>query len=104
MSVDFCSVQIDLSDGEYIIALEGTVGQYGDDDPNIFVTSLAFRTNIGTYGPYGKTSGSGTRFSVPVASGGCIVGFWGRYGWFLDAIGVYMAPCPTPEDKLLASG
>lgn len=89
-------MQINLSDGEYVTAVKGTFGQYGADDPNKFVTSLGFITNIGNeYGPYGK-QGSGTDFSVPVASGGySIVGFWGRCGWFLDAIGVYIAPCPT---------
>uniref|UniRef100_M8D5X2 Uncharacterized protein n=1 Tax=Aegilops tauschii TaxID=37682 RepID=M8D5X2_AEGTA len=57
----------------------------------VVVTSLTFRTDKGrTYGPYGKETG--TPFSIPAANG-CIVGFWGRSGWLLDAIGVYIRPC-----------
>nr|CAB3462914.1 unnamed protein product [Digitaria exilis] len=86
-------VQIKLSAGEHLTAVEGTTGHVSNVAGAV-VTSLAFRTSTGrTYGPYGSTAGTGTAFSVPVADGACIVGFWGRSGWLLDAIGVYLKPC-----------
>ncbi|GJN28433.1 hypothetical protein PR202_gb16556 [Eleusine coracana subsp. coracana] len=61
--------------------------------PDSVITSLRFRTNTGrTYRPYGRESG--TSFYIPAASG-CIDGFWGRSGWLIDSIGVYIRHCPT---------
>ncbi|CAO2140671.1 unnamed protein product [Urochloa humidicola] len=83
---------INLSAGEHVTAVEGTVGHFATV-PGVVVTSLTFRTSAGTtYGPYGTTTTAGTPFSVPAADGSCIVGFWGRSGWLLDAIGVYIRP------------
>jgi hypothetical protein len=53
------------------------------------IRSLAFRTNLRAYGPFGAAEG--TPFSFPVV-GGVIVGFYGRSGWQLDAVGLYVAP------------
>lgn len=53
------------------------------------IRSLAFRTNQGAYGPFGVAEG--TPFEFPV-DGGVIVGFCGRSGWQLDAVGLYVAP------------
>ncbi|KQJ89494.1 hypothetical protein BRADI_4g26056v3, partial [Brachypodium distachyon] len=79
-----------ISPNEHITAVEGTFGRTRSD-PRVIVTSLTFRTDKGyTYGPYGDVFG--VPFSVPVANG-CVVGFWGRSGQLLDAIGVYIAPC-----------
>jgi len=76
---------------EQLIAVEGTYG-HCSYVPAVVVTSLTFRTDKGTtYGPYGKETG--TPFSIQAAANGCIVGFWGRSGWLLDAIGVYIRPC-----------
>ncbi|GJN07125.1 hypothetical protein PR202_ga24924 [Eleusine coracana subsp. coracana] len=62
--------------------------------PDVVITSLTFRTSAGrTYGPYGGESGA--RFSIPAAGRYCIAGFWGRSGWLLDSIGVYMKPSCT---------
>uniref|UniRef100_A0A0D9ZGM2 Jacalin-type lectin domain-containing protein n=1 Tax=Oryza glumipatula TaxID=40148 RepID=A0A0D9ZGM2_9ORYZ len=73
-------------------AVEGTVGNFRDvDDP--VITSLTFHTNAGRkYGPYGGNGKQGTPFSIPVGKGCIFVGFWGRCGWLLDAIGVYVSP------------
>ncbi|CAN6348833.1 unnamed protein product [Urochloa humidicola] len=85
---------INLSAGEHVTAVEGMVGHFATV-PGVVITSLTFRTNGGrTYGPYGRTT-AGTPFSVPAADGACIVGFWGRSGWLIDAIGVYMKPCSS---------
>lgn len=82
--------QINFASDEQLIAVEGTYGHCSYVRA-VVVTSLTFRTDKGrTYGPYGKETG--TPFSIPAANG-CIVGFWGRSGWLLDAIGVYIRPC-----------
>ncbi|VAH93196.1 unnamed protein product [Triticum turgidum subsp. durum] len=82
--------QINFASDEQLIAVEGTYGHCSYVWA-VVVTSLTFRTDKGrTYGPYGKETG--TPFSIPAANG-CIVGFWGRSGWLLDAIGVYIRPC-----------
>uniref|UniRef100_A0A0E0KMB9 Jacalin-type lectin domain-containing protein n=1 Tax=Oryza punctata TaxID=4537 RepID=A0A0E0KMB9_ORYPU len=82
--------EIKLSAREQVIAVEGTVGRFRDVDEPV-ITSLTFRTNAGkTYGPYGGAGNKqGTPFSIPVEKGCIVVGFWGRCGWLLDAIGVY---------------
>ncbi|KAK3118277.1 hypothetical protein QOZ80_9BG0696600 [Eleusine coracana subsp. coracana] len=83
---------INLSVGEHVISVEGTIGRFGSV-PDSVITSLRFRTNTGrTYRPYGRESG--TSFYIPAASG-CIDGFWGRSGWLIDSIGVYIRHCPT---------
>ncbi|TVU27216.1 hypothetical protein EJB05_29812, partial [Eragrostis curvula] len=93
---------INLSAGEHVTAVEGTTGRFGNV-PGEVITSLTFRSNIGrTYGRFGdkdQSSAGLTRFSIPVADGGCIAGFWGRSGWLLDAVGVYISPCPSPSSR-----
>ncbi|KAG5520923.1 hypothetical protein RHGRI_033471 [Rhododendron griersonianum] len=55
------------------------------------IVSLCFETNIGNkYGPFGPGSGASS-VSIPVG-GGVITGFHGRYGSFLSAIGIFVAP------------
>ncbi|KAL6653483.1 hypothetical protein ACP70R_009061 [Stipagrostis hirtigluma subsp. patula] len=97
---------IELDPNEYVTAVEGTIGHFANVI-EVVITSLTFRTNTGrTYGPYGgeSSSGTGTSFSVPAANGACIVGFWGRSGWLLDAIGVYIKPsCFNPRDMFFVS-
>jgi len=84
--------QIDLRSGEHITAMEGTAALFANV-PTVVITSLTFRTSAGrTYGPYGCVAPGSRYFSVPVDDGACVVGFWGRSGWLLDAIGVYIKP------------
>ncbi|EXB51027.1 hypothetical protein L484_023729 [Morus notabilis] len=52
------------------------------------IRSLTFKTNKKTYGPYGDEEG--TPFSLPIENG-LIVGFKGRSGFVLDAIGFYLS-------------
>ncbi|EAZ29534.1 hypothetical protein OsJ_13607 [Oryza sativa Japonica Group] len=88
------STKIKLSADEQVTSVEGTIGRFRDVDEPV-ITSLTFRTNAGkTYGPYGGASDkqAGTPFSIPVDNGGVVVGFWGRAGWLIDAIGVYISP------------
>ncbi|KAL6871034.1 hypothetical protein ACP4OV_014882 [Aristida adscensionis] len=84
--------RIELDADEHVTAVEGTTGRFGNV-PGDVVTSLTFRTSAGrTYGPYGDTAAAAAAFSVPAADGACVVGFWGRAGWLVDAVGVYIKP------------
>lgn len=69
--------------------LKGVVGTYGPfDSAGNVITSLTFTTNHRKYGPFGR--GGGTEFTVPVEVHGSVVGFFGRAGTYLDALGVYI--------------
>ncbi|XP_050211243.1 jacalin-related lectin 3-like isoform X1 [Mercurialis annua] len=73
---------------EYLVSVNGHYGslnQWG----SVFILSLTFQSNKRTYGPFGVEQG--TYFSFPV-TGGKIVGFHGKSGWFLDSIGIYLKP------------
>ncbi|KAL6851968.1 hypothetical protein ACP4OV_020153 [Aristida adscensionis] len=70
-----------LEPTEFVKELSGTTD-------NNLVSSLTFVTNVRTYGPFGKVVG--TPFSVPLPGNGSIVGFFGRTGALVDAIGVYV--------------
>ncbi|KAL2234786.1 jacalin-related lectin 19-like [Sesamum indicum] len=52
------------------------------------IRSLTFKSNRRTFGPFGVEEG--VPFSFPM-EGGQIVGFKGRAGWYLDAIGFHIA-------------
>nr|XP_009413935.2 PREDICTED: protein GOS9-like [Musa acuminata subsp. malaccensis] len=78
--------EIPLQEDEYLVGVEGSVDTMWGIT---LVRNLTLRTNKKSYGPFG-TSG-GKPFSVPVASGK-IIGFFGRAGAMIDAIGVYLAP------------
>ncbi|XP_072956338.1 protein GOS9-like [Typha angustifolia] len=79
--------EIALQEGEFLTSISG---YYGDLQSINVVRSLTFGTNFSsTYGPYGVEEG--THFSVPLEEGK-IVGFFGRSGALLDAIGVYLGP------------
>lgn len=78
---------IRLGSFEFLTGVSGTVGSFGTI-PNV-ITSLMFTTNMGnSYGPLGQ--GGGTPFRIPVENNGCIVGFFGRAGSCVEALGVYI--------------
>ncbi|KAL5757636.1 hypothetical protein ACOSP7_020247 [Xanthoceras sorbifolium] len=52
------------------------------------VRSLTFKSNKRTFGPYGVEEGIPFTFSM---DGGLVVGFKGRSGWYLDAIGFHLS-------------
>ncbi|KAF5818799.1 putative jacalin-like lectin domain-containing protein [Helianthus annuus] len=78
--------QIDIADNEEIIKISGKVGTF---ENKTLITQLTLMTNKHTYGPYGTNGG--TDFSFPIAKGK-VIGFFGRYGAYLDAIGVVLSP------------
>jgi len=51
------------------------------------VTSITFKTNIKTYGPYGNPKLGDQGFK---SGSGKIVGFWGGSGQALDRLGVFI--------------
>ncbi|XAR49965.1 hypothetical protein NMG60_11004157 [Bertholletia excelsa] len=56
------------------------------------VRSLTLKSNRRTYGPYGAEEGIPFSFSTD----GCkIVGFKGRSGWYLDAVGFHLSRVQT---------
>lgn len=82
----YLGIQFSLSEGENLIGISGTFGKVSN---NIVITSLSFKTDIKSYGPFGTKDGE--TFAVPVTKGR-IVGFYGKHGAFLDSIGVILSP------------
>ncbi|PIA42852.1 hypothetical protein AQUCO_02000358v1 [Aquilegia coerulea] len=58
------------------------------------IRSLTFKSNRRSFGPFGVQEG--TPFSFPM-DGGLIVGFKGRSGWYLDAIGFRLSRVHTSK-------
>lgn len=88
-------VQIKLDyPNEFLTSIDGYHGSLNQRRGPVFVRSLSFESNKKTYGPFGVEQG--TYFSLPV-TGAKIVGFHGRYGWHLDAIGVYLKSYQQPN-------
>ncbi|XP_043713347.1 jacalin-related lectin 3 [Telopea speciosissima] len=86
---------------EFLTSIHGHYGSINEWGP-IFVRSLTIESNKKTYGPYGIEQG--TQFSFPI-TGGKIVGFHGKGGWYIDSIGVYLKPLynPNPFKSLVSS-
>lgn len=82
-----CGCQIVFCEkDEYLIGIEGF---YGAVSGLNVVTSLSFSTNKGKYGPVGAEIG---KYFTTMNSGDCnkkVVGFHGRSGAYLDAIGLH---------------
>ncbi|XP_020101268.1 protein GOS9-like isoform X1 [Ananas comosus] len=81
------STTIEFQPGEFLIIIDGNFGEF--EGFNV-VRSLTFITNVRPYGPFGIED-VGTPFFIPVASGR-IVAFYGRFGQYVDAIGMYLTP------------
>ncbi|KAL4629028.1 hypothetical protein ACB092_05G279500 [Castanea dentata] len=81
---------------EYLTSISGTVADLWQ---HIIIRSLSFKTNKGTvYGPYGVVTGQPFSYST---EGGVIVGFHGRSGTLLDAIGAYVKIPQKKQDNTL---
>ncbi|KAK7372101.1 hypothetical protein VNO80_05470 [Phaseolus coccineus] len=78
---------------EILTKIHGYCGSFNQLGPNL-VRSLSFESTKKTYGPFGVEQG--TYFSVPL-TGAKIVGFHGRCGWYIDAIGVYLKSLKQPN-------
>lgn len=84
------------SPSEFLMQIEGWFGisselvvhsPNGSTNPTC-LKSLMFRTNRKTYGPYGNYSEGDTQFKSDT---GRILGFYGKSGLAIDALGVFMA-------------
>ena len=75
---------------EYLIGISGRFGDH--------INSIMFYTNKRTSPSYGGSGGTDT-FSYTAPAGQRIVGFFGRAGDNLDAIGVLYAPIKRSPDK-----
>ncbi|KAM7468839.1 hypothetical protein LguiA_007022 [Lonicera macranthoides] len=71
---------------EYLKSISGTYGSYKG---LLVITSLSLITNLTTYGPFGTASSE--TFSFPIANS-AVVGFHGRCGYYLDALGIFVIP------------
>ncbi|GJM94563.1 hypothetical protein PR202_ga11220 [Eleusine coracana subsp. coracana] len=81
--------EVKLGETEFIKEISGTYGPF--EGHAGIVRSLTFVTNVGKHGPFGNSK-EGTPFIVPLQNGGRVVGFFGRSGQLLDAIGIYVHP------------
>lgn len=78
---------IEFGSSELLKEVSGTYGLY---EGWKVIRSIKFVTNKKQYGPFGRQEG--TPFSVPVQNNSSIVGFFGRSGKYLDAVGTYVHP------------
>lgn len=76
---------------EILTSISGYYGSVLLMGPTV-VKSLTFQTTRRNYGPYGEEQG--TFFTCRPAEG-MIMGFHGRKGWYLDAIGVHLLEGPV---------
>ena len=87
---------------EYITAVGGSYKHIFNYDTTL-VKSLYFTTSKGSTSPlFGELKG--TEFEFKDENGGNLVGFHGRGGYAIDAIGVHFGPAPksstpTPPNK-----
>ncbi|KAF3585644.1 hypothetical protein F2Q69_00031455 [Brassica cretica] len=84
------TAEFTLGPDEYITALTAYGKTLSTQD---VITSLTFKTNKGTYGPYGNKTGY--QISAPEGTGKQIAGFLGTSGNVLNSIDVHYAPIPT---------
>nr|KAJ0227228.1 hypothetical protein LSAT_V11C100007950 [Lactuca sativa] len=75
---------------EYLTSISGTIDNSGGSFSPPMLMSLSFHTNQIRYGPYGN-SDKGTPFSYD-GKDGMIIGFYGRFGQYINAIGIYVIP------------
>ncbi|KDP26963.1 hypothetical protein JCGZ_22259 [Jatropha curcas] len=71
---------------EFLISVSGT---YGEEHNLTMVQSITFQSNKKSYGPFGLNKGN--HFSL-ASAGDQIIGFHGRSGYCLNAIGAYIEP------------
>ncbi|KAL5557961.1 hypothetical protein UlMin_034172 [Ulmus minor] len=72
---------------EVVTCISGYIGSIGGDECKKAIKSLTFHTNRGTYGPYGEEIGT---YFTSAKTEGKIIGFHGKSGCYLYAIGVHM--------------
>ncbi|KAF3949947.1 hypothetical protein CMV_024242 [Castanea mollissima] len=79
-------IKLDAST-EFLVGIMGFYGPVKGNDDYEALRSITLYTNNGRYGPFGEEIGTSFTSS---ASRGKVVGFHGRSGIYLDAIGIHM--------------
>lgn len=84
---------ITLAPEEHIKTVSGNIGEVKLPNSNTkvkVIRLIKFETNLGTYGPFGDSSGEYETFSYSVKDGDNIIGFFGRCSsQCLNAIGFH---------------
>ncbi|GLJ34082.1 hypothetical protein SUGI_0685170 [Cryptomeria japonica] len=94
------TVKLDFPN-EVLMSISGQYGQKWNHDGIKAVKCLTFHTNLRKYGPFGNHNRliegeTEERIDFVTPSYGCkILGFYGRHGTYLDAIGVHWKPIST---------
>ncbi|CAE6119137.1 unnamed protein product [Arabidopsis arenosa] len=89
---------------ECIIAVGGSYGNV-DRYKAVLIKSLFFKTSYGRTSPiFGETNSSGKEFMLEGKNEGKLLGFHGRSGQAIDAIGAYFSPVPEPEKQEAIGG
>ncbi|EYU45163.1 hypothetical protein MIMGU_mgv1a020491mg, partial [Erythranthe guttata] len=87
-SSELITIEIDVDGGEYLVGIEGFHGPIEGITGDISVMrSITFHTNKFKYGPLGSEIGK--FFTSSKGCDGKIVGFFGKSGAYLSAIGVH---------------
>ncbi|KAG5543198.1 hypothetical protein RHGRI_016072 [Rhododendron griersonianum] len=96
------------SPAEYITAINIRIGNsilFGNFSGQVVITSLSFVTNVSEYGPFGSKLGT---FISTLVENGCMVGFHGRAGEFINSIGFYASEIPmhmsNPSPRICLPG
>uniref|UniRef100_A0ACD5WE33 Uncharacterized protein n=1 Tax=Avena sativa TaxID=4498 RepID=A0ACD5WE33_AVESA len=90
---------IQLGSSEFLTGISGTIGSPSTNQyKNKIVNSLTFISNDRQYGPFGGLGGM-PFCSPPLSSNSRIVGFFGRSGDIIDAIGLYVNIEWEPMEK-----
>lgn len=72
---------------EVLSSISGYVSSVTLDGKNKVIKSLTLHSTRGKYGPFGEELGT---YFTSATTEGKVVGFHGRSGLYLDAIGVHM--------------
>ncbi|KAK4387494.1 Jacalin-related lectin 3 [Sesamum angolense] len=80
---------------EFLISVHGYYGSL-QEGGHLIIRSLTFESNKRKYGPFGVEKGT---YFTSSTTHGKIVGFVGKAGWYLDAIGFYIEPLYKPVES-----
>ncbi|XP_004291831.1 PREDICTED: jacalin-related lectin 3 [Fragaria vesca subsp. vesca] len=89
------TVQLDYPE-EFLTSFHGYYGKISEWG-TVSLRSITFKSNKRSYGPFGMEQG--TYFSLPVTTGNKIVGFHGKSGWYVDAIGAHLKPVQNDQNN-----
>lgn len=79
---------VELGPTEFVKEVSGTMDNVAPS--GLTVSALIIATNVKQYGPFGFVRG--TWFGLVLPEDTCVLGFFGRSGDVLDAIGIYTGP------------